>query len=785
MDEDLFLTAFKKSAVGMALIDETGLILQANPALQKILERDITRIEGRYLEDSVPPDEARHWRHFFDEFISGVAKDYYFESEFLPLHSRDAWWSIQLGDLERKQENGKRVYFAVVQDITLKKVNEYRLRDARINAERASRAKSQFLANMSHEIRTPLHTITGMAELLNESPLDEEQSDYAHQISISADILLSLINDVLDFSKIEAGRMVLETVPFDLFRIVDESIEMVAYNAFNKGLQLITHIEGRVPHLLEGDPHRLRQVLLNLLNNSVKFTEKGEVVLTVRVLEDPPGDATFQVSVRDTGIGMTPDQKANLFEAFSQGDSSTTRKYGGTGLGLAISNRLVKLLGGSFHVTSEPDLGAEFSFTFRMPKQNNPDLYASIPSNFFESKKLLLVQCNSTSVDILRGYLTSWGCEVSVALTASEALNLLKNLPSNHFNLILVDEDLSDRSGWSLGEELRAETGTLPPLILLAAFGKKSDSSRMKHLKLFEGYLSKPVRRQDLFEIVWKGFNGNLDLELAELQDPLAPKNVRHVRSPDYSNNSVLVAEDNDVNRELFALHLSKLGYNVLSAPNGEEAVRVVQERNPLLVFMDLQMPIMNGYEAAKKIRTLGSKVPIVAVTASALKGEMERCLQAGMNDLITKPFRMPDLVRLLNQLFGDSEYKTYYDSVQPKALDKAILPIFSWTDALEVFLGKKELLTKLLGNFEGKVTEHLAHLEDHVQTGNLEGVFQEAHAIKGSAYNLTAQELGEAAGLLEMAGRNGEGARIGPLLENLQQAFERFSNYIKDNPLV
>jgi PAS domain S-box-containing protein len=633
-------------AEGVILEDARGLITFVNPSLEKLLGYSAAELIGQHWRKVVDPAEVDRLRS--KTRSRGTTTLEHYESLFRAKDGRAV--PVLVAAQSRIAGGRVRSVLSAVTDITDLKRIERELQQSREGAQAANRAKSEFLANMSHEIRTPMNGIIGMVELALDTTLTAEQRDFLTAARASAESLMTILNDILDFSKIEARMIEFEPVPFALHDSLTDIAATLAYVAQKKGLELLCHVPPSLPGRVVGDLTRLRQILLNLISNAIKFTEKGEVVLDVRLESQTGSEIVLRFAVRDTGIGIAKAKQMAIFNAFVQADGSTTRRYGGTGLGLAIAKQLVEMMGGRISVDSEPGRGSTFAFTTRLelPK-SAPRPKAAVEPAFLQNLPVLIVDDNATNRTILTEMLTSWSMIPTAASGGLEALRILRRAAARRkpFKLLLIDSNMPGLDGFALVERIKTDPAhARAPMLILTSADRRGDLSRSREMGI-SAYLTKPIRPSDLFDAIMMAMGAG-----AAEGRPLITKSVLENGKSRYR---ILLAEDNPINQKVAVHMLERNGHSVVTASNGRKARDLALRGGFDLMFMDVQMPKLNGYEATAQIRRAekrsGRHLPIVAMTANAMKGDREKCLDAGMDDYLSKPLKLEDLLQSIERV--------------------------------------------------------------------------------------------------------------------------------------
>jgi PAS domain S-box-containing protein len=655
--EEKYRHLVERANDGIALLQDK-IVQYVNPQLAEIMGRDVEEIIGspfaRFLDPSqVSLYEDRHNRVMRGEEIPS-------RYETLLRHSNGSAIHIEV-NAGATAFHGRIARLVVIRDITERKSRELELKLAKEAAEAASRAKSQFLANMSHEIRTPMNGVLGMTELLLASGLSERQLELAQTVRHSGETLLRVLNDILDISKIEAGRLELENIDFNLWESIEEAIDLFGRQAHQKGLELACDIEKNVPVMLKGDPVRVRQILMNLVGNAIKFTEKGQVVVKVSAVKKNGDGSVISFEVKDTGIGIPIEVQQEIFKAFSQADGSVTRKHGGTGLGLTICRQLCEMMGGSIGVESGPGNGSTFRFNVRLRDGTRPVPSEQVSVNGLRGLHVLIVDDNETNRLILQEQMKNWGVEATSVGDGLRALEMLRSSSSRGtpFDLAILDQMMPVMDGIELARIIKSD-----PLIsevkLLMLTSRYDEIDEARETGILT-QVTKPVSQSKLY-------NALLDACTTKVEQPATgsplPDSQSRLQKPHFQG-AVLLAEDNEINQKVAKVMLQGLGLNVDVVANGLEALNALETKSYDLILMDCQMPEVDGYEAAKRIRSKEAlsvanedkaHIPIIALTALAMEGDRDLCLAAGMDDYLTKPFNSKGLSQLIERWLRPKE---------------------------------------------------------------------------------------------------------------------------------
>jgi len=763
-------SVIENSPVGIVAVGPDSKIQMCNPAFEKLFQvrkegirsLSLRQVVGNMeLEQELDANKEAIWRGEATHVVSKRART---DGTLVDVEA----WAVPLF-IEGKMTGAVLLY----QDITERKRAEKALVTAKEAAEAASRAKSEFLANMSHEIRTPMNGIIGMTELALDTHLSAEQREYLVMVRGSAESLLTLINDILDFSKIEAGKMEVDLIDFDFGRSLGETLRTLAYRAYGKGLELAWRVGPGIPERLRGDVGRLRQVIVNLLGNALKFTEHGEVVLDVEKEAEDKEGILLHFRVRDTGIGIPAEKQQMIFEAFTQGDSSSTRKYGGTGLGLAISAQLVALMGGKIWVESEVGHGSVFHFTARFHHADSegkpmapfdPELLRDVP--------VLVVDDNQTNRLILKEMLASWGMRPDVAADGKTALRSLNNAChfGSPFRLVITDMQMPEMDGLSLCEKIRQNKrfGDVA-ILLLSSSLRQGEAARCRELRV-GSYLAKPVQPSELLDRVLTALARH---PLPADQPPGAQGPVEERKQ----KMRILLAEDNSVNRKLAVTLLQKRGHEVMVAENGQEVLDVLELERVDLVLMDVQMPVMDGLEAIRAIRmkeqSTGAHLPIIALTAHAMKGDRERCLAAGADEYVAKPIRLAELSAAMEKVKAPAPLQPADQLIQGAVRETSPASRLDLAVALERVEGDRELLEEIARLFADESLVLLGEIRRARASEDIRELQRLAHTLKGAALNVAALKVAEIALALETQARSGSMGNADDLIEHLVREVE------------
>ncbi len=800
------------SPVAIVILDNSGRIMSCNPAFERLYGYSADEITGQLLDPLIANQEtsqeaARYTQEVMQGAVHGVGKR---------CRKDGSLVDVEIFGVPVVLNGEQLGAFAIYHDIS-------ELVRARQEAEKASQVKSEFLANISHEIRTPMNGVIGMLELALETQLTSEQREYLTIALQSAEALLALLNDILDFSKIEAKRLELEKIDFDLRALVEDVAYTFAKRAQDKGLEMACFVPPDVPANLIGDPSRLRQILVNLVGNALKFTHQGEIVVRVSALSETEELATFRFSVQDTGIGIPEDRRAAIFDRFTQADGSTTRRYGGTGLGLAICKQLVEAMGGQIGLESEVGKGSEFWFVIPFVKQQmKPEEIPSMPVSL-KDLRVLYADDNATNRLILHKMLTGFGCRPTGASSGSEALDLIRlaHREGDPFRIVVLDMQMPGMDGEQTARAIKSDPiGQNVSIVILTSLGEHGDAARLEALGC-SAYLHKPVKQKML-----------ADTLVALLgQQPQRPGTGRLVTRHTLTEQKrrggrILLAEDNPVNQKLTVILLQKAGFSVDAVDDGLKAVEYAQKGQYAAILMDVQMPEMDGFEATRKIREweAGQRhIPIIAMTAHALKGDRERCLEAGMDDYISKPIQPQALLTALERwmaektasaespIIEEMDYSAPPSAFGPLSIDadaglfgegaavteksehpaapafitdqppKDFAQPLDLQKALPRFNNDREFFNEMCAEFMAHLPGRLEELKNTFEARDLETFTRTAHSLKGLAASFSAEPVTQISAELELLGRQGNLDAAPPLMERLEAESRRLLDYMRD----
>jgi len=787
----------------MRLTDGNGIIQKVNKAFCEIVGIEKHQLEGEgigiiYSDTKSDGIESRYMENYSAKKI-----DKYLEKKIKLWNDNERWFGVSNAIIET--ENTEPLVLSIFRDITERKRAEEELLEtnrqleeatAQANkmakrAEIANIAKSEFLANMSHEIRTPLNGVIGMTGLLLDTKLDNEQIRYAEMVQKSGVSLLHLVNDILDFSKIEAQKLDLEIMIFDLLNLMDDFVATMAVPAHEKGIELFFAIQPTVPLVLSGDPGRLRQVLINLTSNAIKFTHDGEVTIRVSTAEKSEKEILIKFSVRDTGIGIPDDKIDMIYEKFTQVDASTTRKYGGTGLGLAISKQLTELMGGEVGVVSKVGEGSEFWFTarFTLPAIEGVDKRDERAA--LQNVRALIVDDNATGREILMNHMIEWGMRPSEARDGSSALKALLRAKQegDPFRIAFIDLQMPGMSGIDLGVAIKDHEQIFDTrMVMLISLGTRGDVGRFCDIG-YSDYVTKPVRHRELkaalIRVLTEQRDGNSKQNALNNQnDIIQGKDIlQGVKA------RILLAEDNITNQQVVLGILKKFGLTADAVANGSEAIKALESIPYDLVFMDVQMPEMDGLEATRAIRNSHSNVPIreipiIAMTAHALQGDRELCLEAGMNDFISKPITPDMLIRVLqkwlpNKNVGRDGLARTHEYNGSKETDDKTSVLFDYPGVMKRLMDDEELVEEIVSAFIKDIPGQIETLRSCLESGDIEGAKCRAHAMKGASANVGGEAFRAVAYKIEKATFNEDIGEAKTYVEDLVMEFDRLKKEI------
>lgn len=787
----------EQAAYAIIATTPEGIITTFNPAAERLLGYSAAEMIGRqtpavfHLEEEVVVRAREFSRELgeciepgFEVFVAKSRRNILNEHEWTYRRQDGSQVSVLLGITALRNAEGEITGFlGIANDITERKRAEIALERALLEAESANRAKSEFLANMSHEIRTPMNGIVGFTDIVLDSSLTSDQREHLEIVKSSADFLLRIIDDILDFSKIEAGKLELAPYPFRLRDNLGDTVKSFAFRAHEKNLELTWQIHADVPDCLVGDAGRLRQILVNLVGNAIKFTSSGEVGVTVELVSRNESSACLRFIVRDSGIGIPLDRQQQVFEAFSQADSSTTRSYGGTGLGLSISQKLVRMMGGELTLTSEAGRGSTFCFTVELPISHTLPLDAADESDVdLTGIRVLVVDDNATNRRILNELLRGWGMLPSLADGGEAGLEAMRQAHAEGapFTLVLTDCHMPKMDGFMFVEKLQQQTEIASVTIMMLTSAERQGASERCQQLGIAATLLKPLKQSELKQAIISvlgkfASTTRIAATIPPVSTIASSKSLR-----------VLLAEDNEVNQKVAVRLLQRLGHRVEVVVNGQLALNALQTEQFDVVLMDIQMPVMDGFQTVTAIRKLeqdtGRHQPIIAMTAHALSGDRERCLAAGMDGYVSKPIQLASLVEALSRIAvpADSSSNGELEVEVSDARSAEASLVFDCAAALAKFDGDKDFLEEIIGIFLRCIPDQMASLKTAMEQDELSAVAESAHAIKGGVASLGAAPAYAAALELEHAARQGKVSSLTQAHERLLQEIDRLVRVLK-----
>ncbi|MCH1929620.1 PAS domain S-box protein [Shewanella sp. A25] len=744
VSEAHFRALFDGSTISIVNVDIKGVILDCNDQYCTEMGQSREELCGNSIFEVLSLQNKDDAKAQFKELAEGRVTEYRGERRFVRQNGELLWMSVNVSALFDSQGQFESAVVSMV-DMTELKTLSNELMLAKEEADAASKAKGDFLANMSHEIRTPMNAIIGMSQLCLQTNLDPKQQNYVEKIERASKALLSIINDILDFSKIEAGKLDIESVPFQLDTMLEDLSDMFSEKAANKQLELLFAVAPNVPRHLFGDSLRLGQVLINLMNNAIKFTERGEVLLSLNLVEQQNDDVVLRFSVRDSGIGLTDEQQAKLFKSFSQADTSTTRKYGGTGLGLAICKQLVELMGGTIGVESQFGHGSTFYFTVKLHISSGQKLAIA---QELEGMSILVVDDNATARDIMRTTLESMGFRVDTVRSGEEAVT---RCTQQDYAVALIDWKMPQMDGLETARQMINQAKNPPKILMVSAHANQDFLHQIEELEL-AGYISKPISPSRLLDGIMNAIGRTGVLPVRRNNETLDPKMLIPLKGK-----RILLVEDNEMNIEVATEFLEQVGVILSIATNGQIALDKLGQQSFDLVLMDCQMPVMDGYQATKALRKRPelADLPVIAMTANAMAGDKEKCIEAGMNDHVAKPIEVNILYQTLLDYLGDKELPVQENTepaseVKAKPINTDPSDVVKWPEhpeldidrGLQLVQNSTRLYQRIFDRFASSQRNVVEQVNKAMSAGKADEAVRIAHTLKGLAGNLSSNKL-------------------------------------------